>query len=90
MNMRIDHRVYLSDVASASGRLRFSVTAPHCEGQLRLMVLDQQGHIQHRMALDTVGHRIPLQLTGFPRGEVFLVCAFCDDQLVWSAPVQAG
>jgi hypothetical protein len=88
--MRIDHRVYLSDIARASGRLRFSVTAPHCEGELRLMVLDQRGHVQHRMALDPMGSRTPLQLTGFPRGEVFLVCAFSNDQLVWSAPVQAG
>ena len=90
MNMRIDHRVYLSDVVSASGRLRFSVTAPACDGRLRLMVLDQQGHVQHRMTLDAAGVRTPLQLTGFPRGETFLVCAFRDDQLVWSAPVQAG
>ncbi|MFN8184360.1 MAG: hypothetical protein U0R23_08065 [Candidatus Nanopelagicales bacterium] len=66
------------------------MTAPHCEGRLRLMVLDQEGLVQHRMILDPMGPRTPLQLTGFPRGEVFLVCAFCDDQLVWSAPVQAG
>ena len=54
------------------------------------MVLDREGRVQHRMPLDPRGVRTPLQLTGFPRGEVFLVCAFCEDELVWSSPVLAG
>jgi hypothetical protein len=88
--MRVDHHVQPSAGVRASGRLRFSVTAPHCQGQLRLMVLDREGRVQHRMPLDPRGVRTPLQLTGFPRGEVFLVCAFCEDELVWSSPVLAG
>lgn len=54
------------------------------------MVLDRHGRVQHRMPLHADGVRTPLQLTGFPRGEVFLVCAFCEDELVWSSPVLAG
>ena len=88
--MRLDHQVHLSGLRSASGRLRFSVASPHCDGELRLMVLDDSGRVQHRMTLQPTGTRTPLQLTGFPRGQVFLVCAFCDDELIWSAPVQAG
>jgi hypothetical protein len=88
--MRVDHQVQQSVGVRASGRLRFSVAVPHCEGQLRLMVLDRHGRVQHRMPLHADGVRTPLQLTGFPRGEVFLVCAFCEDELVWSSPVLAG
>lgn len=88
--MRVDHQVQPSAGVRASGRLRFSVAAPHCRGQLRLMVLDRSGLVQHRMSLTAQSVRTPLQLTGFPRGEVFLVCAFCQDELIWSSPVVAG
>jgi hypothetical protein len=54
------------------------------------MVVDDSGRVAHRMMLQPSGTRTPIQLTGFPRGQVFLVCAFREDEMVWSAPVQAG
>jgi hypothetical protein len=54
------------------------------------MVLDEHGTVVHRTRVPSAQARTPVKLTGFPRGEVFLVCAFADDELIWSAPVQAG
>lgn len=54
------------------------------------MVLDDCGRLQHRMTVQAAGSRTTLQLTGFRRGQAYLVCAFSDDDLVWSAPVLAG
>ena len=88
--MRVDHRVDLPDLRNASGRLRFSITAARKREDFRLMVLDCEGRVQLRMTVPAQPPRTPFQLTGFPRGEVFLVCAFVDDDLIWSAPVQAG
>lgn len=75
---------------SASGRLRFSVTGADPGMELRLMVLDDRGRVQHRMTVEQTDGRTALQLTGFRRGHAYLVCAFHDDHLVWSSPVQAG
>ncbi|MEZ5185585.1 MAG: hypothetical protein R2720_07550 [Candidatus Nanopelagicales bacterium] len=80
----------LPDLRNASGRLRFSITAAEQHDDFRLMVLDCDGRVQLRMPVAVQPPRTPVQLTGFPRGELFLVCAFMGDDLIWSAPVQAG
>ena len=54
------------------------------------MVLDEGGAVQVRMLLHARGTRIPVQLTGFPRGRTYLVCAFSGDTMIWSAPVLSG
>jgi len=84
MNHRVD------GVGPGSGRLRFSLSSPDCDAELRLMVLDEEGQVQHRMTVQPTGPSVKMQLTGFPRGRVYLVCAFLDDELAWSAPVSAG
>lgn len=88
--MRVDHRVCLPETLPASGRLRFSITGATSPRAVRLMVLDDIGKVQHKMTLDVRGPRTPVQLTGFPRGRTYLVCAFADDDLIWSSPVQSG
>ncbi len=88
--MRVDHRVRPPETLPASGRLRFSITGASATPAVRLMVLDDMGQVQHKMNLIVHGPRTPVQLTGFPRGRVYLVCAFAGDDLIWSAPVQAG
>lgn len=54
------------------------------------MVLDESGRARHRMVVQSDGTRIPMSLTGFRRGDLFLVCAFDDGELIWSTPVLAG
>lgn len=86
----MEHRIEPPGLRGASGRLRFSVTGADQGEDLRLMVLDDCGRLQHRMTVQAAGSRTTLQLTGFRRGQAYLVCAFSDDDLVWSAPVLAG
>lgn len=88
--MRVEHRIEPVGMTGSSGRLRFSVTTAAVDAELRLMVLDTRGQVQHRMTVQPSGPRTALQLTGFRRGQAYLVCAFRDDDLVWSAPVLAG
>jgi hypothetical protein len=88
--MRVVDYLHEPGSPAVSGRLRFSITAARCEEQFRVMVLDASGRVRHRIRVSSEGSRTPVRLTGFPRGEVFLVCAFADDELVWSAPVLAG
>lgn len=87
--MRVDDHVQ-PGVRSTGGRLRFSICTSGFLGRLRLMVLDDSGAVRHRMAVHSDGTRIPMCLTGFARGRIFLVCAFADDELIWSGPVLAG
>lgn len=88
--MQADELIEQTGVRAASGRLRFSVPSAGCQPPLRLMVLDASGSVVHRTRVHSALTRTPVKLTGFPRGEVFLVCVFADDELIWSAPVQAG
>jgi hypothetical protein len=78
------------DAPPASGRLRFSVSVAEPIEDLRLMVLDEGGTVQVRIHLHARGTRIPVQLTGFPRGRTYLVCAFSGDTMIWSSPVLSG
>lgn len=54
------------------------------------MVLDELGAVQARLHFPVHGPRTPVQLTGFPRGHTFLICAFAGDEMVWSTPVTSG
>jgi hypothetical protein len=57
---------------------------------MRIMVLDELGAVQARLHFPVHGPRTPVQLTGFPRGHTFLICAFAGDEMVWSTPVTSG
>jgi hypothetical protein len=88
--VRIDGSARKPRSSVASGRLRFTIRTTGLSGWVRLMVLDSSGRVHHRMNVHSAGPRIVMSLTGFARGQVFLVCAFHDDELIWSAPVSAG